>query len=96
MGDQDKDFGAVSQTDLTRSLVSSVAQANLRPSTKSRFKLEMYEILQKKKNSQRSVVSSDEIVLSHYRVLMERILLTNEVWLWNLLRKRQAQGALML
>ena len=67
-------------TDLTRSLVSSVAQASLRPSTKSRFKLERYEILQKKKNSQRSVVSSDEIVLSHHRVLMERILLTNEVW----------------
>ena len=80
MGDQEKDFGALSQTDLTRSLVSSVVQANLRPSTKSRFKLERYEILQKKKNSQRSVVSSDEIELSHHRVLMERILLTNEVW----------------
>ena len=67
--------------DLTRSLVSCVVQSSLRPSTKSRFKLEIYEILQKKKkNSQRSVVSSDEIVLSHHRVLMERILLTNEVW----------------
>ena len=27
MGEQDKDFGAVSQTDLTRSLVLSVAQS---------------------------------------------------------------------
>ena len=30
MGGQDKDFGAVSQTDLTRSLTSSVAQAYIK------------------------------------------------------------------
>ena len=34
LGEQDKDFGAVSQTDLTRSLVPSVAQSQGSKETK--------------------------------------------------------------
>ena len=80
VGDQEKDFGALSQTDLTRSLVSSVVQASLRPSTKSRFKLEIYEILQKK-----FPTCSDEIEWKW----------KHEASRWNLLRERQVHGPLL-